>query len=165
MLIRAREVGKGLTLADALAIDEVEPLSGPLDKSAFSECLGNPAVARALLPEHVVRGDSGWKPSGADDLDPARELTNEHRSVASIVAVAHGVEHDLPDGALIARGQVKDEQTLLEMLQVVAQFDETPDLIEREEKSLPELLPLGGRPRRLVRTVLEDNFGLADMAA
>jgi len=71
MLIRAREVGKGLTLADALAIDEVEPLSGPLDKSAFAEHLGDPAVARVLLPEDVVRGDSGWESSGADDLDTA----------------------------------------------------------------------------------------------
>jgi len=51
------------------------------------------------------------------------------------------------------------------MLQVVAQVDETPDLIEREEKSLPKLLPLGGRPRCLARTVLEYNFGLPEMAA
>src|SRR5262245_31694246 len=53
-LARAGEVGERLAVPDALPVDEVEALSSSFDESTLGQDLGNPSVARVLLPEEVA---------------------------------------------------------------------------------------------------------------
>ena len=53
--VRAGEIRQRLALPDALPKDEVKALAGALDEAAFSKDLGNAPIARALLPQNVVR--------------------------------------------------------------------------------------------------------------
>ena len=59
--VRVGKVGQRFALPDALAKDEIKPLSGAFDQSAFTQDLGDTANARILFPEDVLRSDAGRK--------------------------------------------------------------------------------------------------------
>jgi hypothetical protein len=117
------------------------------------------------LPEDVFGSNAWWKTARAGDLDPPGVLADEYRSTMAIVTVTDRVQDGFSNHALVEGGNVPDEEPLLEVLQVVAQVDEAPDLIEYKQESLPELVPVRSRSGRFVRAVLKHNLRLGKMSS
>ncbi len=76
--MRVREVGQWFALPDALAIDEIESLSGAFDQSAFAQDLSDAAITRILFSKDVLRSNTGWKAARTDNFDPPRILADEY---------------------------------------------------------------------------------------
>ena len=133
MAIGAREIGQWLALPDALAEDKVKPLSSALDQAALAQHLSDTAVTRILLPKDILRSDAQGEATGADDFNATRVLADEHRPAAAIVAVTYCIQQSFPNRAIVEGRDTPDKQSLLEVLKVVTQVDETPDLIEHRQ--------------------------------
>ena len=107
----------------------------------------------------------GGKTARADDFDSPGILANEYRSAVAVITMTHRVEDSLAHHALVEGRNIPDEEPLLEVLQVIAQIDKTPDLVEHGKESLPELVSIGCWSRRFVGAVLEDHFCLGKMSS
>ena len=70
------------------------------------------------------------------------------------------IENCLPHGSLVQRGNIKDEQSLLKVLSVIAQVDLGPHRILEQEKSTAVVFTLLGGTRRFVGAVFEDHLSL-----
>src|SRR5437667_108613 len=81
-----------LSAQDARLKDAVHALPGALPEPAAGDCIRDPAVARELLPEDILRGDAGREPAGADDLQPPRVLADEDRATQPVLSVRHRIE-------------------------------------------------------------------------
>ncbi len=163
--IRTGKIRKPFALPDALPEDKVHSLSGPLYKPAFAEDLCNAAVPGILLPEYILRGDAGREPPGADNFNATGILTDKYGAAASVVAMAHSIQNCFPNRALVEGRDVPDKQPLLEMLEIIAQVDESPDFIQYGEEALSELPSFGGGPRRVAGPIFEYDFCLSEVSS
>src|SRR5262249_54456365 len=107
-------------LPDALAKDEIKPLSGAFDQSALSQNLGDTAITGTLSPKDVLRNNAGRKAARVDDFDPPRVLANEYRSSVAVIAVAHCIQDSFANYALVESRYIPNEEPLLKVLQIVA---------------------------------------------
>ena len=89
MAIGTREIGQWLALPDALAEDEIKPLSGAFDQTALAQDLGDTAVARILLPKDILWSDARRESAGANDFDATGVLTDKYRRATAIVTVTY----------------------------------------------------------------------------
>lgn len=159
------KVGQRLTMLNALAKDAVKPLSGSLDQAALAEDFGDTAIARILLPKDVLRGDTGWKSTGADDLDASRILAHEDGASVAIIAVTDCVQDSLANHALVERRHVPNKESLLKVLQIIALVDESPDLVEYRKKALSEFMSFRRWSRHFIRTVFKNKLCLGEVFA
>jgi len=165
MLTGMRKVGKQFALSYTLSINEVKSLTGPLDKAAPSKHLRNSPVARILLPKQIFLIDPNREATWADNFEPPWKLSYKDGTAQAIVAVAHSVQHSLTNSSFLKSRYIPDEKSLLEVLKVVSQIDQPPDLIKHRQKSAAKFMPIWRGPRHLVGSVFEHNLGLPKMSA
>ena len=152
-------------MLDALTVDQVETLSSTFDETALGEHIGNAAVAGILLPEKVVRGNTGGKAARADDFDAPRILADEYGGCTCIIPVTDRIQDSFANGTFVECWYVPNEEALLKVLKVVSKADLLPQSIEYRKKALAVLGPVGSGPRCFVGAVLEDKFGLSEKTA
>jgi hypothetical protein len=161
----AREIGKGLTLLDASSIHDIDSLARPFHEAAAGQDFGETSVAGIVLPEEIILADSRRETSGADDFQPPRVLSDDDRSVMSVVPMGQRVENRLPHGVLVERRNVPNEKSLLKVLEVVAQIYSTPDLVEDGQETASKFAAFGGGSGGFGGAVLEEHLGLRQVPA
>jgi hypothetical protein len=158
------KVGQRLALHDGTLEHQVHALAGALNEAAFAEGLGEAAVSRLLLIEDVLGGDAGGQTARADDFKAAGELANENGSGSTVIAVASGVEDRFAHWPFVEGGKFEAEEAVLVALAVVALVDEIPERVVETQQPFAKLVPFLRGTGRLARTILEDEFGLGEVA-
>lgn len=159
------KIREQLALTYTFPVDKVETLASAFDKPASGKSFGDSTVPWLLLPQNIVRGDSGRESTGADDLYSSWELPDEHGPAVPVVAVAYGVEHGFSDGAFVERWHVPDKQAFLKMLQIVSEVDERPYVIENGQESLTKFTSFRCWTRDFTGPVLKYDFCLSEEAS
>src|SRR5687768_12000165 len=75
--------------------------------------------------------------------------------------VVNGFAYD----AFVKGGYVQNEETILEVLEVIAKIDGVPDVLLEQEVSLPKIQTLLRRTRHLTGAILKHDLSLAQMSA
>lgn len=142
MIVRGVRIRERLALAHTLAEHQIHALAGALDEAATRQRFGDPTIARLLPVAHIVGRDTFGESAGAFDFEQARVLPHPDRSGVTVVAVADGIEHSLANTVLVEGRNVVFEKALAELLHLIAQIYEFPQLVHPGKEAAPELYPL-----------------------